>query len=187
MMKHCKAALLALVIGTHPTGVIYADVPAERTHTAIAAIEDAKSLARVGRGSLLLVGSALSTAQSPSNNVLAVLEYPIVREMRPGTILIMAKIGCDPIEACLIARRVTEIDEKGEVQTDPYTVETMLLGEVKATLLGSVSYAIDLETGTIRDMRAGHAQEPVTLSEAIEGEKAGSRNPAAARIYTGIT
>jgi hypothetical protein len=154
------------------TSGAWADVRPEQAHTALAAIDDAKTLVAAGRGQLLLVGSALSTEQAPSQNVVAVLEYPIVRDMKPGMVLILVKNGCEPIESCLIARRVSEIDVRGEVQTDPYTTEGLLLGKTKATLLGVVSYAIDLETDSIRDMRAGRAQETVTLAQAIAEEAA---------------
>ena len=61
------------------------------------------------------------------------------------------------------------------MQTDPYTTEGLLFGKTKATLLGVVSYAIDLETDSIRDMRAGRAQETVTLAQAIAQEAAQGR------------
>jgi len=101
-----------------------------------------------------------------------VLEYPIIRDMKPGMVLILAKNGCEPIDSCLIARRVTEIDSRGEVQTDPYTSEELLFTKTKATLLGVVSYAIDLETDSIRDMHADRVQESITLAQAIAQEAA---------------
>ncbi|HEV7610631.1 MAG TPA: hypothetical protein VGO37_02010 [Steroidobacteraceae bacterium] len=171
-MKQALAALGALVLGLHAAFMAHADIRPEQTHTALAAIEDAKVLVAAGRGQLLLVGSALTTEQAPSENVVVILEYPSVRDMKPGMILILARNGCEPIESCLIARRVSEVGVGGEVQTDPYTTEGLLFGKTKATLLGVVSYAIDLETDRIRDMRAGRAQEPVTLSQALAQEVA---------------
>ena len=176
-MKWALAALCALA-GVHTSCNARAEIRPDQTHTALAAIDDAKALVAAGRGQLLLVGAALSTEQAPSENVVVVLEYPFIREMTPGTILILARNGCEPIELCLIARRVAEIDVKGEVETDPYTSEGLLFGRTKATLLGIVSYAIDLETDSIRDMRAGGAQS-ITLAQAIAQEQAQARTGAA--------
>jgi hypothetical protein len=170
-MKLGLAALCALVMGFHAL-IAQADIRPERAHTALAALEDAKALVAAGRGQLLLVGSTLATDQTPSENVVVILEYPIIRYMKPGTILILAKDGCEPIDSCLIARRVTEIDKKGEVQTDPYTSEGLLFGKTKATLLGVVSYAIDMETESIRDLRADRTQDSVTLAQAIAQQEA---------------
>lgn len=174
VMKLSLAALCASVVGLH-SAMAQADIPPERAHTALAALDDAKALVAAGRGQLLLVGSTLATDQIPSENVVVILEYPIVRDMKPGMILILAKDGCEPIDSCLIARRVTEIDKKGEVQTDPYTGEGLLFAKTKATLLGVVSYAIDMETDSIRDMRAERTQDSVTLAQAIAQEEAETR------------
>jgi hypothetical protein len=172
-MKLGVAALCALAL-IQTACIAQAEIRPEHTHTALAAIDDAKALVAVGRGQLLLVGSALSTDQVPSENMLVVLEYPLIRAMKPGMVLILARSGCEPIESCLIARRVAEVDGKGELQTDPYTSEGLLFGKTKATLLGIVSYAIDLETDSIRDMRAGSA-ESITLTQAIAQEEAQAR------------
>ena len=169
VMKLGLAALFASVVGFHAL-IARANVRPEQAHTALAALDDAKTLAAAGRGQLLLVGATLSTEQAPAENVVVILEYPILREMKPGMVLILAKSGCEPIDSCLIARRVTEIDVNGEVQTDPYTTEELLFTKTKATLLGVVSYAIDMETGSIRDMRAGRAQESISLARAIAQE-----------------
>ena len=174
-MKHGIAALCSLIVGMHATSFAQADVRPEKAHVALAALEHAKALAAAGRGQLLLVGSTLATEQAPGQNVVVILEYPVVRDMKPGMILILAKNGCEPIEACLIARRVSEINANGEVQTDPYRTEELLFANTKATLLGIVSYAVDLDTDSIRDMRAGRAQESLTLSRAIAQEQAQAR------------
>jgi hypothetical protein len=173
-MKQVLTALFAWVAGFNAL-TIQAHIRPEGAHTALAALEDAKALVAAGRGQLLLVGSALATDQTPSENVVVILEYPIVRDMKPGMILILARNGCEPIDSCLIARRVTEIDLKGDVQTDPYTSEGLLFARTKATLLGVVSYAIDMETDSIRDMRADRAQDSVTLAQAIAQEEAQTR------------
>jgi hypothetical protein len=174
-MKQGLAALGALLVGVQVNSLARADLRPEQAHTALAAIEDAKSLVAAGRGQLLLVGSVLATEQAPSENVVVILEHPIIRDMRPGMILILAKNGCEPTEACLIARRVSQVDVKGQVQTDPYTTEALLFGKTQATLLGIVSYAIDLETNSIRDMHAGRDQVSVTLPQAIAQEAAQMR------------
>jgi hypothetical protein len=146
-MKLSVAALCALA-GIQAACIAQAEIRPEQTHTALAAIDDAKALVAAGRGQLLLVGSALTTEQTPSENVLVVLEYPLIRDMKPGMILILARNGCKPIESCLIARRV--------------------------------SYAIDLETDSIRDMRAGTARS-ITLAQAIADEEAQAQ-PGTARF-----
>lgn len=173
VMKQSLTALFALSLGFQLTA--QADIRPERAHTALAALQDAKALVAAGRGQLLLVGSALATDQTPGENVVVILEYPIIRDMRPGMILILVRNGCDPVDACLIVRRVAEIDFKGEVQTDPYTGEGLLFSKTKATLLGVVSYAIDMDTDSIRDMRADRAQDSVTLAQAIAQEQAQTR------------
>jgi hypothetical protein len=182
-MKSLLAALVALAFGLHAAPTPAAN-PMDDPKKTLAAIEEAKSLAVVGRGQLLFVGPALATEQSPSGNVVVILESPTIPEMQPGTILILAKVGCDPARECLIARRVTEVDAKGQVQTDPYTFDELLISEVKARLLGSVSYAIDLESGSILDMQAGHAPERVTLSQAISRERAKMHHPVRAELPT---
>lgn len=169
-MKRALFAMCALT-AMQMAGAARAEIRVEQTPMALAAIDDAKALVAAGRGQLLLVGAALSTEQSPSENILVVLEYPLIRDMKPGTILMLAKDGCEPLESCLIARRVAEIDVKGGIQTDPYTSEGLLFGMMKATLLGIVSYAIDMETDSIRDMRAGAARS-ITLTQAIAEEEA---------------
>jgi hypothetical protein len=58
------------------------------------------------------------------------------------------------------------------VQTDPYTGQELLFAKTKATLLGVVSYAIDLETDSIRDLRVDRAGESVTLAQAIAQQEA---------------
>ena len=168
-MKWLSVALCALG-AIHSAGIARAEIRLEQTRTALAAIDDAKALVAAGRGQLLLVGAALSTEQSPSENVVVVLEYPLVREMKPGMILMLATNGCQPVESCLIARRVAEVDVEGQIRTDPYTIERLLFGRMKATLLGIVSYAIDLETDSIRDMRAGMPRS-ITLAQAIAQEE----------------
>lgn len=171
-MEQGLAALSALLIGIHAALMAQADIRPEQTRIALAALEDAKALVAAGRGQLLLVGSALTTDRARSENVVVILEYPVVREMKPGMILILARTGCEPMESCLIARRVSGVGVRGDVQTDPYTTEGLIFGKTKANLLGVVSYAIDLETDSIRDMRAGRAQESVTLSQALAQEAA---------------
>jgi hypothetical protein len=152
-MKQWLAVLCALGTMTYPAG-IRADAAADSVSTALAAIENAKALARAGRGSLLMVGSILSSDDHPQEQVVAVLEYPQIRDMKPGTVLILARINCEPIDDCLIARRVTRIDAKYGVETEPYGgAEGLLLTQINATLLGSVTYAVDMGTGAVRDLR----------------------------------
>ena len=60
---------------------------------------------------------------------------------------------------------MTQVTEKYGVETEPYGgAEGLLLTQIKATLLGSVAYAVDLNTGAIRDLRRDHG-DPMTASE----------------------
>ncbi len=182
-MKTWPAPLIALAVGLQAS-VTFGAIPMDNPKRILATIEEAKSLAQVGRGQLLFVGTALATERSLSSNVVVILESTNISAMQPGTILMLAKVGCDPANECLIARRVTEVDAKGEVQTDPYTVDGLLITEVKARLLGSVSYAIDLESGNILDMQAGHDPERVTLAQAISRERAKTHYPMRTELPT---
>jgi hypothetical protein len=161
MMKSIMAAMLAL--GLWMSGTAAETQSGLDVSTALAAVDSAKALALAGRGTLLRVGSILSSDENSHDDVIVVLDYPVLREMKPGMVLILAKLGCEPIDDCLIARRVTQVTEKYGVETEPYGgAEGLLLTQIKATLLGSVAYAVDLNTGAIRDLRCGH---PMTASE----------------------
>jgi hypothetical protein len=117
--------------------------------------------------------------------VIVVLDYPILRDMKPGMVLILAKQGCEPIDECLIARRVTQVTDKYGVETEPYGgAEGLLLTQIKATLLGSVAYAVDLNTGAIRDLR-GDRDHPTTVREAVTREEARTRRAASTDASTG--
>jgi hypothetical protein len=154
--------------------------------TALAAIEIAKSVAKAGRGSLLMVGSILSSDDHPQDQVLVVLDYPIVPDMKAGMVLILAKMNCEPIEECLIARRVIGVDANDSVETEPYGgAEGLLFTQIKASLLGSVAYTVDLGTGAIRDLHpevlpAHSAPATISVREAAARETARTRGIAAA-------
>jgi len=138
---------------------------------ALAAIEAAKKIAEAGRGSLLMAGSVLSTDDVPSSNVLTILDYPNLEKMTPGSILLLAKKNCEPIENCLVARRVIGRDSSGALQTERYgSAEPFLLDTIQATLLGAVVYAVDLQTGGIRDMRPDRRAEHLSVAEAVAQE-----------------
>jgi hypothetical protein len=66
--------------------------------TALAAVDSAKALAKAGRGTLLRVGSILSSDDNSHDDVIVVLDYPILRDMKAGMVLILAKQGCEPID-----------------------------------------------------------------------------------------
>src|SRR5580698_337775 len=135
---------------------------------ALAAIESAKKIVQAGRGSLLMAGSVLSTDDVPSSNVLTILDYPNLATMTPGSILLLAKKNCEPIENCLVARRVIGRDSSGRIQTERYgSAEPFLLDTIQATLLGTVVYAVDLQTGGIRDMRPERRSVYLSVAEAI--------------------
>jgi hypothetical protein len=67
------------------------------------------------------------------------------------------------------------MDAEHGLQTEPVNgAEGLLLTQVKATLLGSVAYTVDLGTGTIRDLHDAGAPQR-TLGEAIAEEQARTR------------
>jgi hypothetical protein len=136
--------------------------------TELAAIEAAKKIVVVGRGYLLMAGSALSTDEAANSSVLTILDYPNLEKIKPGSILLLAKKSCEPIESCLVARRVIGRDSSGSLRTERYgSAEPLLLDPVKATLLGVVVYAVDLQTGGIRDMRPDRRSVNLSVAEAI--------------------
>jgi hypothetical protein len=136
-------------------------------NTELAAIEAAKKIVQAGRGSLLMAGSALSTNEAASN-VLTILDYPTLEKIKPGAILLLAKKNCEPIESCVVARRVIGRDSSGNLQTERYgSAEPFLLDPIQATLLGVVVYAVDLQTGDIRDMRPDRRSVYLSVAEAI--------------------
>jgi hypothetical protein len=157
------AASLFLTMNPARADISTANMTPAQIQVALTAIAEAKRIALSGRGSLLLAGDVLATAEAPAANVLTIIEYPDLAQLEPGQIMLFARQGCAPIEDCLLARRYTGRDASGEIHTESYgSSELLLLGRVQATLLGVVDYAIDLETGRIRDMRA--AQQSKTLA-----------------------
>jgi hypothetical protein len=145
------------------------DITPENAEKAMAAIKSAKSVAFAGRGELLAVGSLLNE-ESHSRNTVVVLDL-IERssDVKPGMVLVMERLECDNPQGCLIARRVTDV-KGGKIETEPYpSIEGLLFTEVKASVIGAVAYAVDLNTNTIRDLRPGHA-EPITLEAAVAQE-----------------
>jgi len=150
-----SAAALFLALNPAHADISTANMTPAQIQIALTAIDEAKRIAQSGRGSLLLAGDVLATAEAPAENVLTVIEYPDLAQLEPGEIMLFARQRCAPIEDCLLARRYTGRDASGEIHTESYgSSEILLLGQVQATLLGVVDYAVDLDTGRIRDMRA---------------------------------
>jgi len=169
-----KNAVIGLLMGfTLLSAPLHAEISVasltpNEVSVALAAIESAKKIVEAGRGSLLMAGSVLSTDEVPSSNVLIILDYPILAKLTPGSILLLAKKNCEPIEDCLVARRVTGRDSSGSIQTERYgSAEPFLLDTIQATLLGSVVYAVDLQTGCIRDMRPDRKAVYLSVAEAV--------------------
>jgi hypothetical protein len=151
--------------------VSIASLPPNEVSRALASIEAAKKIVEAGRGSLLMVGSILSTHEASGNMVVAVLDYPNLAKLKPGSILLLAKRNCEPIENCLVARRVIGRDSSGSLQTERFgSAEPFLLDSIQATLLGAVAYAVDLQTGDIRDMRPDRRSEHLSVAEAVAQE-----------------
>ena len=145
-----------------------ASMSPDEVSIALAAIEAAKKIAEAGRGSLLMAGAVLSTDEVASDNVLTILDYPNLAKITPGSILLLAKKDCEPIESCLVARRVIGRDSSGGLQTERYgSAEPLLLETIQATLLGAVGYAVNLQTGGIRDMRPNGTSANLSVAEAI--------------------
>ena len=162
----CALSLCLSAAGT------FADTAPDSVATALSAIDSAKAVAKAGRGTLLMLGSLLSGDEHADDKVVAVLDYPTLHDMKSGMVLILARVDCEPIDECLIARRVTDMDAEHGLQTEPINgAEGLLLTQVKATLLGSVAYTVDLSTGTIRDLHDAGAPQR-TLGEAIAEEQA---------------
>jgi hypothetical protein len=165
------ASCFALANAAVPADVSIASMSPNEVSVALASIEAAKKIVEAGRGSLLMAGSVLSTNEAASSMVLAVLDYPNLDKLKPGSILLLAKKNCEPVENCLVARRVIGRDSSGSLQTERYGfAEPLLLGSIQATLLGAVAYAVDLQTGDIRDMRPDRRSEHLSVAEAVAQE-----------------
>jgi hypothetical protein len=168
-LSFCAISLCLSTVGA------LADAAPDSVTTALSAIDSAKAVAKAGRGTLLMLGSLLSGEEHADDKVVAVLDYPTLQDMKSGMVLILARVGCEPIDECLIARRVTDMDSEHGLQTEPFNgAEGLLLTQVKATLLGSVAYTVDLGTGTIRDLHDARAPQR-TLGEAVAEEQARTR------------
>jgi hypothetical protein len=178
-VRNCVFGLLICFALGHAAAradVSVASMSRDEVSTALGAIEAAKRIAEASRGSLLLAGAVLSTNEAASSKILAILDYPNPEIMRPGSILLLAKTNCEPIENCLVARRVTGRDSLGSLQTERYgSAEPFLLDTIQATLLGAVVYAVDLQTGDIRDMRPDRRSEYLSVAEAVAQEAMNSR------------
>jgi hypothetical protein len=143
----------------------------DEVHTALSAIDAAKKIVEAGRASLLMAGPVLATPEGADSNVLLVLDYPDLARMQTGSILLLARRNCEPVEDCLVARRVIGRDASGSLQTEPYgSAGPLVFGRIEATLLGAVVYAVDLRTGDIRDMRPDRRSEHLSLAEAVAQE-----------------
>lgn len=169
-----RNAVIGLLLGlTLLSAPLRAELPIasmspEAVNTELAAIESAKRIVEAGRGSLLMAGSALSTDEAAGSSVLTILDYPKLAKIKLGSILLLAKKNCEPIESCLVARRVIGRDSSGSLQTERYgSAEPFLLDPIQATLLGVVVYAVDLQTGDIRDMRPDRTSIHLSVAEAI--------------------
>jgi len=133
---------------------------------ASAALKGAKAVAQAGRGQILAVGALMTEISEPSNSVV-ILATVDEADIKPGMILIMQKLDC-ATDDCLIARRVTST--QGKIDTEPYpSIEGLLFGEVRATVLGEAAYAIDLDNDTIRDLQPGH-EKVLSFDDAIARE-----------------
>ena len=162
---------LALANAAVRADVPIASMSPHEVSTALASIEVAKKIVEAGRGSLLMAGSVLSTNEAAGSMVLAVLDYPNLEKLKPGSILLLAKKNCEPVENCLVARRVIGRDSSGRLQTERYGyAEPFLLDTIQATLLGAVAYAVDLQTGDIRDLRPDRKSEHLSVAEAVAQE-----------------
>ena len=106
----CALSLCLSAAGT------FADTAPDSVATALSAIDSAKAVAKAGRGTLLMLGSLLSGDEHADDKVVAVLDYPTLHDMKSGMVLILARVDCEPIDECLIARRVTDMDAEHGLQ-----------------------------------------------------------------------
>jgi hypothetical protein len=108
LFASAAAALLTLNLANSDMST--ANMTPAQIQIALTAIDEAKRIALEGRGSLLLAGDALATAEAPAEHVLTVIEYPDFAQLEPGQIMLFARQRCAPIEDCLLARRYTGRD-----------------------------------------------------------------------------
>jgi hypothetical protein len=169
-----NAVMCLLVIAFALESPVHADISVAKmspgaVSVALAAIDEAKRIAQAGGGSVLLAGSVLSTDDVPRGNVVSIIAYPDdIAKVTTGMILLLAKEHCEPIDQCLVARRVTGRDSAGEIQTESYgSAEPLLLDRIRARLLGTVLFTVDLETGAIRDLRPDAGARVLSLGEAV--------------------
>jgi len=171
-MKNAVMSLLAIafVIGTPVRADIsVAKMSPGAVSIALAAIDEAKRIAQAGGGSVLLAGSVLSTDDVPRGNVVSIIAYPDdVAKVKAGMILLLAKEHCEPVDECLVARRVTGRNGAGDIETESYgSAEPLLLDKIRARLLGAVLFTVDLETGAIRDLRPEGQARVLSFQEAV--------------------
>ncbi len=170
-----KNAVISWLVMTFAIGTpVRADISVAKmspvaVSVALAAIDEAKRIAQAGGDSVLLAGSVLSTDDVPRGNFVSIISYPDdVAKITAGMILLLAKEHCEPIDQCLVARRVTGRDSAGEIQTESYgSAEPLLLDRIRARLLGTVLFTVDLETGAIRDLRPDAGARVLSLGEAV--------------------
>ncbi len=170
-MKNAVISLLVFLFAAASpvrADISVAQMSPNAVNVALAAIAEAKRIAQAGGGSLLLAGSVLSTDDVAHGNVVSIIAYPDVARVTVGMVLLLAKEHCEPIDQCLVARRVTGRDDAGEIQTESYgSAEPLLLDKIQARLLGTVLFTVDLETGAIRDLRPDGDARVLSLREAV--------------------
>lgn len=138
-----------------------------------AAVRVAVLLARAGGGRVRLAGSTLATAEAVTREEAVVIEAVPLAKIKPGEIVMLVRDDCEPAVRCLMARRVTEAGPGGALRTESYgRPQVDAVHGMDASVLGRVAYAVDLETGRIRDMRHGDAGRETTLAAALAREAA---------------
>jgi hypothetical protein len=167
-----------LLISVAIAGLIPFTVPAQSPSAAAeelvpAAVRTAALLARAGGGRVRLAGSTLTTEDANSRDEVVVIEPVPLAKFKPGEIVMLVRNDCHAATGCLLARRVTESGPGGAVRTESFgRPQATAAHGMDASVLGRVSYAVDLQTGRIRDLRHGDVGREIALAAALAREAA---------------
>jgi hypothetical protein len=160
------AALATVVVTVHAA-------PALAEPAMTGAVRTAALIANAGGGQVHLAGSTLATAETVSLDEVVVIEPVPLAKIKPGEIVMLVRDDCQPTVRCLMARRVTEAGPGGAVRTESYGRPQVAAAHgMDASVLGRVAYAVDLQTGRIRDLRGGDRGREITLAAALARETA---------------
>ena len=133
-------------------------------------MKDAVALAGAAGGGIAFVGAGLAIDDATTPVEVAIVQPVPVERMKPGEIVMLAKVGCTAAVGCLMARRITE--KRGvDVATTRYGSAGIEAHKeaVEASVVGRIAYTVDLKTGRIRDMRKDDSKT-ISFVEALRRE-----------------